>query len=230
VRDAHGNESVARLEVRFRRIHILPPIGKQKRYPSLFLTVIHATERRPPPNRKPVDWKLLTDLPVADRAQAVEKLDWYALRWKIETYHKILKSGCRAEDLRLRSSERLVRMLALLCVVAWRVFWVSMLRRSAHDAPGAIAFTPFEIDLLRASRRPADSRPTLGALVVQLARLGGYLNRGRDGPPGNTVIWRGMRRLTDIALGYSMAIADVGNLKAHRMLTLTQFNSLGCIA
>jgi len=46
--------------------------------------------------------------------------------------------------------------------------------------------------------------------LTQLARLGGYLNRSSDGPPGNTVMWRGMARLTDIALGYELAGGSCG--------------------
>jgi len=94
VEDKNGNVSEAVLELRYRRIRVLPPIGKQKQYPALVLTVLHAQERDKPRGRERVDWKLLTNLPVTCRAEAVEKLQWYALRWKIETFHKILKSGC----------------------------------------------------------------------------------------------------------------------------------------
>ena len=98
VRDAKGRESKAALEIRFQRLQIFPPIGKQKRYPPLSLTVIHARERGQPKDRDRIDWKLITDLPVRSLKKAVEKLKWYALRWKIETFHKILKSGCRVEE------------------------------------------------------------------------------------------------------------------------------------
>ena len=81
----------------------LVPIGKQKRYPALTLTVIHAKERAAPADRPAIDWKLITDLPVLTYEAAIEKLHWYALRWKIEVFHKILKSGCRAEEARLRT-------------------------------------------------------------------------------------------------------------------------------
>ena len=99
VRDKQGNRSEATLEIRYRRIRVLPPIGKQKRYPELTLTVIYAQELGTPKDREPINWKLLTDLPVSSRAEAIQKLAWYASRWKIETYHQILKSGCKAENL-----------------------------------------------------------------------------------------------------------------------------------
>jgi hypothetical protein len=90
---------------------ILPPIGKQKRYPALTLTVLHAREPEEPAHRPWIDWRLVTDLPVLSNQAAVEKLRWYALRWKIELFHKILKSGRKAEDARLRTAERLVRLM-----------------------------------------------------------------------------------------------------------------------
>jgi len=97
--DQSGNVVDALLEIRFRRIKMLPPIEKQSRYPELSLAVIHthtrARERENPVNRKGIEWKLITDLSVASRREAIEKLNWYAMRWKIETLHKILKSGCK---------------------------------------------------------------------------------------------------------------------------------------
>ena len=80
VRDGKGDLEEAILEIRYRRIRILPPVGKRKRYPALTLTVIHAQEQKTPKNRKKIDWKLLTDLPVQSRKDAIEKLEWYAMR------------------------------------------------------------------------------------------------------------------------------------------------------
>jgi hypothetical protein len=104
VRDRHGTISEAVLELRFRHILVQPPLYKQGRYPALKLTVLHATERGKPPGRDPIDWKLITNLPVTSRAQAIEKLQWYALRWKIETFHKILKSDSQAKQSKLRTA------------------------------------------------------------------------------------------------------------------------------
>jgi len=86
-----GTVTEAVLSLRYKRVHILPPIGKQKRYPALDLMVIHAREARPPRGRERVEWKLVTDLPVTSPEDAVEKLRWYAQRWKIELFHKILR-------------------------------------------------------------------------------------------------------------------------------------------
>jgi Transposase DNA-binding/Transposase Tn5 dimerisation domain len=215
VRDHRGEVSEATLELKFRRIRVLPPIGKQARYPELELTVLHATERGKPRGRKPIDWKLITDLPVTSRAAAIEKLHWYAQRWKIETFHKILKSGCRAEQAKLRTAERLVKLLATFCILGWRIFWLTMLNRSTPDASATLAFTPLEIDLLNRLAPPQHPKSRrLGSLhtsLIQLARVGGYLARAGDAPPGNTVIWRGLSRLTDIEIGFLLGAQHVGN-------------------
>ena len=122
VRNKRGEISQAVLEIRYARMVVLPPIGKQKNYPTVILSVIHAQEQEQPQGRERSDWKLLTDLPVASRRDAVEKLEWYAQRWKIETFHKVLKSGCKAEESRLRSAERLVNLVTVLCILGWRIF------------------------------------------------------------------------------------------------------------
>jgi len=215
VRDRHGKISEAILELKFRRILVQPPLYKQRRYPPMKLTVLHATERGKPRGRDPIEWKLITNLQVTTRAKAIEKLQWYALRWRIEVFHKILKSGCQAEQSKLRTAERLVNLLATFCILSWRIFWLTMINRSTEKAKASLAFTPLEINILHrlAPDIPAGTTrmPSLKACLTQLARLGGYLNRAKDGPPGNIVMWRGMSRLTDIELGFQLAMENVGN-------------------
>jgi hypothetical protein len=215
VKDNDGEPDEAILEIRYRRIRVQPPIGKQKRYPALTLTVIHAEEREKPKNRKKIDWKLITDLPVQSRKDAIEKLEWYSLRWKIEVFHKVLKSGCRAEEAKLRTAQRLANLIAVYCILSWRVFWMTMLNRSSPDASPALALTDAEIGLLDHLVRDKGQKPlrrrTLSHYLTKIARLGGYLARASDPPPGNTVMWRGLSRLTDIALGATVGANIVGN-------------------
>ncbi|MCC0035249.1 MAG: hypothetical protein H6887_08260 [Hoeflea sp.] len=91
--------------VKFATIKTLPPVGKQKHYSPRVLTYTHAIEEKPPPERAAIDWKLVTNLQVNDLSGAVEKLGWYALRWKAEVFHKVMKSGCCAEEVRLETAE-----------------------------------------------------------------------------------------------------------------------------
>jgi hypothetical protein len=179
------------------------------------VTVIEAREQETPPDRDRIDWKLITDLEVSSRQQAVEKVQWYALRWKIEVFHKILKSGCRAEQVRLRTAPRLVNLLAVFCILSWRVFWLTMTNRIDPDADPELVFTDLELRIL--ARLVAD-KPTghpkqhlLSGYLIKLARLGGYLARNSDPPPGNETIWRGLTRLVDIQLGVIMGAENVGN-------------------
>ena len=148
-----------------------------------------------------------------DLKAATGKLDWYAQRFKIETYHKVLKSGCRAEQARLRTAERLTNLLAVLCVVAWRVFWLTMTSRATPEAPAEVALTDEEIEILdrlTGDDRPAPN-PTVSHYLVAVAKLGGYLARTKDPPPGNMVVWRGLIRLMDIHLGFELSRGVVGN-------------------
>jgi hypothetical protein len=215
VSDDRGQIGEAVLEIRYRRIRVLPPIGKQKQYPDLNLTVIHAQERGKPRGRNRIDWKLITDLPVTSRRDALEKIHWYSQRWKIETFHKILKSGCRAEASKLRTAERLVNFLSILCILGWRIFWLTMINRAIPNASPDLAFTSLELRLLdqvvndKKSGKPR-TKP-LSAYLIKLARLGGYLARAHDPPPGNMVLWRGVARLTDIQLGFLLGAQLVGN-------------------
>ena len=215
VRDAKGQVGTAEVELTYRSLRVRPPIGKQKRYPALTLTVLHARERDEPADRPRIDWKLITDLPILSNEAAVEKLRWYAGRWKIEVFHKILKSGCRAEDARLRTAERLVKLLAVFCILSWRVFWITMINRAAPDAAPQVALTALETKILDhlVPDQPTDvsGKRGLSCYLTKIARLGGCLARARDPRPGNTVLWRGMARLTDLSLGATLAAQLVGN-------------------
>ena len=211
-RDSHGKEQRAVLSVRHATMTVRPPIGKQKNYRQHDLQIIHAEEFDPPKGRAPICWKLITNLPVTNHADAVHKLEWYALRWKIETFFRTLKVGCRIEELRLTTVTRLANCIALCCVVAWRVSWLTILARDAPEASPAAVFTEAERNLLDCStpklrRVPS---PDLAFYVRAVARLGGYLDRASDPPPGTTVIWRGMARLADLVEGARISRPPLG--------------------
>jgi hypothetical protein len=204
-----AEKEAASLQVKFTAVKTLPPIGKQKRYRPQVLTYIHASEVNPPSDRDPIDWKLVTNLPVNDVAAATEKLDWYALRWKVEVFHKVMKSGCRAEDVKLQTAERLVKFLALIAVVSWRIFFITMSARAKPDAQPDAILTTCEIatlDQIDAAReKPRILCRTLKTYLLQIAMLGGYLARKHDPPPGNMVVWRGLSRLNDITIGIAIS-------------------------
>ncbi|WP_247474604.1 hypothetical protein [Bradyrhizobium sp. 30] len=130
------------------------------------------------------------------RTDAIEKLEWYGLRWKIKVFHKILKAGCNAEESKLRTAQRLTNLISLFCILSWRVFWMTMLNRSAPDAPPTLALTATEIGMLDrlVNDKPKARQKTLSHYLIKIARLGGYLARASHPPPARAV------RLTDFAL------------------------------
>ena len=124
-----------------------------------------------------------------------------------------MKSGCKAEESKLRTAERLVNLMATFCIMSWRIFWMTMLNRSAQALSPRFALTPLEIELL--DRLVVDKdlgrkRKNASDYLTKIARLGGYLARANDPPPGNTVMWRGLARLTDIELGFTLARENCG--------------------
>ena len=122
--------------------------------------------------------------------------EWCAMRWKIDVFHKILKSGCRTEDSRLRTAQRLANLIAVFCIVSWRVFWMTMLNQASSDALAELALTASELHVLNHLQTgPPITRKGLSHYLTKVARLGGYLARASDPPPGNVVMWRGLSRL-----------------------------------
>ena len=178
--------------------------------------MVHAREERPPAKTEPLEWFLITTVPVRNVADAKRILQWYALRWRIEAFHKILKSGCRAEQARLRTAERLVRLIALFCILNRRVFWLTMLNRVEPSLEPALVLNELETAVLdRLIPDPAHGPPaarTLSLYLTKIARLGGYLARAKDPPPGNMVMWRGLARLTDITLGATWTFLFIRHL------------------
>jgi hypothetical protein len=109
--------------------------------------------------------------------------------------------------------QRLTNLLALFCILSWRVFWMTMLNRSVPDAPPGLALAKIELVLLdhAVSGTAPPSQRTLAHYLTKIARLGGYLARAHDPPPGKMVMWRGMTRLTDIRFGVMIGAKLVGN-------------------
>jgi hypothetical protein len=126
-----------------------------------------------------------------------------------------LKSGCKAEESQLRTAERLVNLISIYCILSWRIYWMTMMNRVAPAISPLVVFTSFEVRLLdhlvKDRGTAAPGKASLAKYLFKLARLGGYLGRKCDSPPGNLVMWRGLSRLTDIELGFSLGAGLVGN-------------------
>ena len=195
----------ALLEVRYLRAELKAP-KRKARMPSVQLWAVWAREVNTPEGIEPIEWMLLSTLPVDNFDSALEKLRWYAGRWGIEVFHRVLKSGCQIENRQLAGADRLEACLAIDLVVAWRIFHLTKLGRETPEVPCTVYFEEHEWKALIAyvSRKPEPppQPPTLREAVRMVASLGGFLGRKSDGEPGTQTIWLGLQRIDDLAAMY----------------------------
>jgi len=189
------------------RVRVPPPVRdkKWKGHPPLEMTLVRIWEAEPPAGVEGLEWILGTDLPGQTPADLLRCRDWYARRWAtIEEYHKVEKTGLGIECVRFQTRERLLAILALLSVVAVRILDLRWRRDAAPEADASMVATPPEITLVRRANRMAGATMTVRAFVDGVAKLGGWLGRRGDGPPGWQSLWRGYQRLADMLLGLEL--------------------------
>jgi hypothetical protein len=150
----------------------------------------------------------------------VQVVDWYCCRWQIEVFHKIIKSGCRVESSLLQTAKRLKNYITLMCVVAWRLHWLTYINRTAPDLPCSHILTTVEWQALylrihKTTEFPK-TLPTVRQTVRWIAQLGGFLGRKSDGEPGITAIWRGWQRLQDLAATWYVVVNQPPQLMGNR--------------
>jgi hypothetical protein len=139
----------ADLAVRFMRVQLRPaPYHADK--PPLDIWVIHALEENPPPNTAAIEWFLLTTIALGSPEDAEQCLRWYCLRWRIEDWHRVLKSGCRIEDIAHETAERIRRAIAINLVIAWRIMLMTLLGRETPGLPAEVLFSDVELQTLKA--------------------------------------------------------------------------------
>jgi len=200
----------ATLVLRFRPVVLRPPQARAAEgLPEVTVWAVWATDVAPPPGvEEPLDWLLLTTVAVPTAAAAQERQAWYACRWGIEVYHKVLKSGCAIERRQLEDRAPLERCLAVFSVIAWRLLATTMLARVTPDVPCTAVLEEDEWQALychaHRTTQPSATPPTLSQAVRWIAQLGGFLGRKSDGPPGVTVLWRGFQRLIDLTSMYQV--------------------------
>ena len=197
----------AALAVRTAPVTLRPP-KRKSHLPAVRVGAVLAREIDPPDGVEGLEWMLLTTVVVKDKAAAYERLDWYARRWGIEVYHRILKSGCRVEARQMETARRLQNCLAIDMIVAWRIHHLTSLGRETPDVPCTVYFTDSEWKALTTftskTKTPPQIPPSLNEAVRRLGKLGGHLGRNGDGEPGTEVLWRGMARLADIEIAYDL--------------------------
>lgn len=195
----------ARLELRYEQIKLKAPQDKVKylglEHP-LDLWLLIVTEIDPPAGCAPLCWRLWTSVPLPSLSEALEVVGWYAKRWTIEEFHRVLKTGCRVESRQLESLEKLSVVLVLDMVVACTLLAISRRARQRPSAELEGWFTDAQWKTLfiatHHSAEIPESPPDLATCVKWLAKLGGFLGRKSDGHPGPEVLWRGLRKLNSM--------------------------------
>ena len=193
----------AEVEVRAACVTLRPPWRRDGKLPEVTVNAVLVREVDPPPDEEPVEWLLLTSLPVDEIEQVRLVIQYYGVRWMIEVFFRVLKSGCRVEERRFEHIDRLLSCLAVYLIVAWRTLYVCRLGRSCPDVSCEAVFEPAEWKAVwRVVRRtePPGEPPPMAEMVRLVAQLGGYVNRKRRDPPGPQTIWIGLQRMHDFAL------------------------------
>lgn len=192
----------AKLSVRYCPVTVCPAHSQVKKpKESILLYAIQAREIECPEGEEPIEWFLLTTIPVGSLEEAIQKIEWYRERWKIERFHYILKSGCGIEDLQLETKERLENAIALYSIVAWRLSWLTYQARVTPDFSCSVILEKHEWQALycvvNKTHTPPEDPPTLEEAILLIAKLGGFLGRKHDGKPGVKVLWRGLQKLNE---------------------------------
>ncbi len=192
-------ERVAQLELKSVKVSLPPPYHAKKHgdyVNPISTTLISASEVNPPEGQTALSWVLMTNLDAKTFITASEKIEWYTKRWGIETWHKVIKSGCKVEDCRLGTIERLKRYLAMMSILAVRIMHLTYISRLDPSAPADTVFAPGEIVaiFIRTERKMPPPRRvvTIKEIVNMVCLLGGHLGRKSDGDGGPTVMWRGL--------------------------------------
>lgn len=188
------------LQVSYEAIEILPPHVKKGEYENqpIRAWAVRVWEETPPEGATPLEWFLITLQPVTSADDAWQQCDWYSCRWMVEEYHKAKKTGCQIEDLQFHTEEALQPMIALLSVVAVMLLNLreAARRPEAATRPATDVVEPIYEEVIRSWRHQKPHAPlSVLEFYMAVARLGGHMNRKRDGFPGWLTLWRGWQKL-----------------------------------
>jgi len=164
-----------------------------------------------PAGEEPIEWVLLTSVPVASAEDALTISHWYSLRWLVEEYHKALKTGCQVEERQMETRGRLEACIGLLTVVAVRLLQLKLWARQEPEKPATDCASPLHVQVLAAYWKRPLAAMTAREFWRDVARLGGFLGRKSDGDPGWQTLWRGWQQLEAMTIGAALAQHGIRN-------------------
>jgi hypothetical protein len=194
----------ARVKLDGAAVQIEPPkqLPRREQYQNLRVWVVRVWEPEPPEGEEALEWVLISTMPAATQEELLQRRDWYAMRWPVaEDYHQAEKTGCREEHVRFQDAGALEASLALLSAVAVRVVQLRQAARACPQEPAQRVASGLEIEMLAQALGVMAAAMTVGAFVLGVAKLGGFLGRKCDGQPGWKVLWRGYVKLQALVQG-----------------------------
>jgi Transposase DNA-binding/Transposase Tn5 dimerisation domain len=192
-------------------VWIPAPEGTRQRWsqPIVAAWVLRIWEANAPQGLEPLEWILVCSVPTQTLEELKTRRDWYGCRWMVEVFHHIEKNGCKEEARRFQTAARMEACLAILAVVAVRIFQLRTALEAQPQAPAEQVATAEEIQVLSAWHKQDAGRLTVREFVRGVAKLGGFLGRKHDGEPGVLTLWRGYQRLQDMLHGYQLHTSSV---------------------
>lgn len=194
----------AQLEIRALRITVKPPHARS-RLPRVTYHMVSVVEIHGPQDGTAVSWLLITSLPINTVNEILRVVDYYVARWMIEIFFRVLKTGCRVEQIQLETLHRVKNCLAFYKIIAWRVMYLTYLNRECPTLPCTAVFDDREwqpVWCITTKKAVPKKPPSLSDFMSLVAQLGGYNRRAADPPPGPQVIWTGLRRMHDFAIAW----------------------------
>jgi len=203
----HGHQARStQLQLAFGQMTLLPPRNEPRASKDpVTVWVLRVWEEQAPEGEEPLEWILLTSVPTTTWEQAWERVDWYGRSFLDEDYHQCLKSGCRIEQRQLQTVDGLMRLLGLLSPLAVRLLQVRACAREDPERPANAVIEPLMLAVLAERSGHSPATMTVGTFWTEVARLGGYLARSHDGPPGWRTIWKGWLSLQTLLEGVHLA-------------------------
>src|SRR5215470_567551 len=203
----HGRQARStQLQLAFGQMTLLPPRHEPRASKEpVTAWVIRVWEEQAPAGEEALEWLLLTSVPTTTLEQAWERVEWYRHRWLVEDYHHCLKSGCRVEERQLQTVDGLMRLLGLLSPLAVRLVQLRGYARSDPERPAQEMIEPLLLAVVAQRSGHSPATMTIGSFWTEVARLGGYLARSHDGPPGWRTIWKGWLSLQTFLEGVHFA-------------------------
>ncbi len=198
----------AKVEIRAATVTLRGPQRPGGKLDDVTINVVEVREVNPPAGEEPICWTLLTSLPIETAEQIKRVVRIYCLRWMVELFFKTLKSGCRVEKLKYEHVDSYLTAVSMLMVVAWRIEYLKSAAREDPDASCEKYFSMSEwipVYLVQHKTKKIPSTPpTIAEFMLIVAKLGGYIHRKGQGPPGSTTVWRGVRRMDTLIEAYSV--------------------------